>query len=272
MRDRAVEPSHQPNIPGHTRVLYLKVNLGHFSDFVATICHWAEDTRELAGNREGRYVCIAPVTVCMESFWNEDFRRICQEADLVTPDGKPIVWALRKLGHREQEQVAGPDLMSALCREAAQREIPIGLYGGTERGLALLQQNLERQFPGLNIVYAYPPPWRAVGAAAPEEELEAIRRSEAKILFVGIGCPKQETWMARHKDSLPLVMLGVGAAFLFHSGELRRAPQWMRHCGLEWLFRLLQEPKRLFRRYFRTNLAYLWHSRCLSGKQLRKYL
>ena len=255
-----------------SQVLHLKVNLGSFADFVETICRWAGPAANGELDMFGRYVCVAPVTVCMESFYNEQFRRICDEADLVTPDGMPIVWALRKLGYSEQRRVCGPDLMSALCCEASKRGIPIGLYGGTAGSLELLQLNLKHRYPNLKVAYAFAPPFRSVGEAAKKEELEAIRQSGVRLLFVGIGCPKQEVWMAQNKGTLPLVQLGVGAAFLFHSGKLRRAPLWMQHIGLEWLFRLLQEPRRLFKRYLISNLAYLWHTRCLSAKHLRKYL
>ncbi len=255
----------------YSRVLHLKVNLGSFAEFVETICRWSEEFQEQQGAK-GRYVCAAPVALCMENFWDEDFRRICDEADLISPDGRPIVWALRKLGHRQQQQVSGPDLMSALCCAAARRRIPIGLYGATQQVLEPLRRNLLCRYPGLRISYAYAPPLRAAGQAAAPEELDAICQSGARLLFIGIGCPKQEIWMAQHRQSLPLVMLGVGAAFLFHSGEVRRAPLWLRRCALEWLFRLLQEPRRLFRRYFRGNLAYLWHTGFLSRRRLQKYL
>ena len=263
-----------------SRVLHLKVSLGSFVSFIDKICAWALEKSEILDNsgnilpnkRSGKYVCVAPVAACMEAFWNTEFRRICQEADLVSPDGTPIVWALRHLGHSKQQRISGPDLMAALCREAAAQNIPIGLYGGTQLGLGLLQQNLQQQYPELNISYAYSPPFRSVGEAESAEILEAIRQSGAKLLFVGIGCPKQEIWMAKYKDQLPLVMLGVGAAFLYHSVELRRAPVWVQNCGFEWLFRLLQEPKRLFKRYLKTNLAFLWHTHLLSARKLRKYL
>ncbi|MEM9423518.1 MAG: WecB/TagA/CpsF family glycosyltransferase [Spirochaetota bacterium] len=260
-----------------SKVLHLKVCLGTLSDFVDAICLWADGAGGAGGGAElpaaeGRYICVAPVATCMESFWNDRFRRICDEADFVVPDGIPIVWALRRLGYTEQQRVSGPDLMLRLCAEAERRRIPIALYGGTGSGLERLQENLLRQFPALEIAYAYSPPLRPAGEPAPASELAAIRESGARLLFVGTGCPKQEMWMARHKAELPLVMLGVGAAFLFHSGEVRRAPQWMQRSGLEWLFRLSQEPKRLFKRYGRTNFAFLWHTRLLSGRQLRKYI
>ena len=261
-----------------TKVLHLKVNLGPFAGFVEQISTWSQEyepqnsiERE-ASQSTGKYVCAAPVSLCMESFWDTELRNICRDADLVVPDGKPIVWAVHRLGHTAQKQVAGPDLMLALCQKAAQQNIPIGLYGGTAQSLKDLQENLRKQFPSLAIRYAFAPPFRPAGASAPETELQAIRKSGAKLLFVGIGCPKQEKWMAQHKAQLPLVMLGVGAAFLFHSGQLRRAPLWMRKLGLEWLFRLLQEPRRLFGRYLKTNLGYLWHTRCLSKKRLQSFL
>ena len=229
--------------------------------------------KDTSSNKPGRYICVAPVTACMESFWSKEFCNICSKADLVLPDGMPIVWALRRLGYRQQQRVSGPDIMLALCQKAVQYELPIGLYGGdTKADLDLLKSNLRSRFPKLNIVYDYSPPFRSIDEVIPLEELEIIRQSGAKLLFVGLGSPKQEFWMSRYKNDLPLVMLGVGAAFLFHGGKVKRAPLWIQRSGLEWLFRLIQEPGRLFKRYLKTNCAFLWHTRLLSKRQLQKYL
>lgn len=250
------------------RVLSLAVHLGSFSDFVRQVITWAE-----AG--QSRYVCAAPVALCMESYYSEDYRRITDEADLVSPDGKPIVWALRKLGHRQQGQVCGPELMPAVCAEAEERGLRVGLYGGSDEELSGLMANLQKRFSKLQISYSYSPPFRPLS----EEEDAAICReisaSGAEILFVGLGCPKQERWMAAHKGRIPAVMLGVGAAFLFHSGVVERAPESWRKLGLEWLFRLLKEPRRLFKRYLLTNSAYLWHTGFLNpwvlARQQRRF-
>jgi N-acetylglucosaminyldiphosphoundecaprenol N-acetyl-beta-D-mannosaminyltransferase len=189
----------------------------------------------------------------MEAHDSAAFQQVLLDADLVTPDGMPVVWALRLLGVRSATRVYGPDLTPLVCRAAAARGLPVGFYGGTPEVLDAMIAKLAAAYPGLNVAYRFSPPFRPL---APEEEREvarAIDESGARILFVGLGCPKQERWMARHKGEIRAVMLGVGAAFDFLAGEKRQAPRFVQTVGMEWCFRLMCEPRRLWRRYLYNN-------------------
>ncbi|AIE74347.1 MULTISPECIES: WecB/TagA/CpsF family glycosyltransferase [unclassified Synechocystis] len=203
------------------------------------------------------YVVAANVHVVMSAYGNKSYQTIINQALLVTPDGMPLVWALKLLGRGEATRVYGPDLMLTICQQAMGENLGIYLYGGTEDCLIKLKVNLIKRFPQLNIVGTDAPPFRPL---EPEEErmaLRKIKQSGARILFVGLGCPKQEIWMANHYQKLDLVMIGVGAAFNFHSGLVSQAPRWLMAMGLEWLYRLLMEPGRLWRRYLVNNPAFL---------------
>jgi N-acetylglucosaminyldiphosphoundecaprenol N-acetyl-beta-D-mannosaminyltransferase len=194
----------------------------------------------------------------MESYDGPAFRALVNAADLVTPDGMPLVWTLRRKGYPRQERVYGPELTLRVCQETAREGISVGFYGGHPEALKALVENLKARFPGLRVAYAYSPPFRPL---TPEEDravVEAINTSGARILFVGLGCPKQERWMAEHRGRVKAVMLGVGAAFDHHAGRVRQAPPWMQRLGLEWAFRLLQEPRRLWKRYVKHNPRFLW--------------
>ena len=179
-----------------------------------------------------------------------ELRRVLNEASIATPDGMPVVWAMRSFGVKDQQRVYGPTLMLEMCRHAVRHGHKIFLYGSSPQCLEKLQANLKEKFPRIDIVDAYSPPFRPL---TPEEDAAIVKRiqaSGAEIVFVGISTPKQEKWMAAHVESLPgVVMVGVGAAFDFHAGLLRQAPAWMQRNGLEWFFRLAVEPKRLWRRY-----------------------
>ncbi|MCF6290945.1 MAG: WecB/TagA/CpsF family glycosyltransferase [Desulfobacterales bacterium] len=200
----------------------------------------------------------------MESFDSPDFRQVVNNADLVVADGMPLVWALKSLGEKQACQVRGSDLLLRLCAAAEKGNIPIGLYGGTPDSLRDFKSFLAREFPSLDIACTVSPPFRPLDIQEDAGYVEQINAAGAKILFVGIGCPKQEKWMAEHRDSLACVMVGVGAAFDFFSGRKKHAPRWMQRAGLEWLFRLACEPGRLWKRYSRHNPRFIWHF----GKQL----
>jgi N-acetylglucosaminyldiphosphoundecaprenol N-acetyl-beta-D-mannosaminyltransferase len=203
------------------------------------------------------YIIAANVHVVMTAYWQSHFREIVRKAALVTPDGMPLVWALRGLGVRHQPRVYGPDLMLAWCDRAATLGLTIYLYGGTEATLEKLQRNLEQRFPGLQIAGRYAPPFRPLTIEEETADIERIRATDAPVVFVGLGCPKQEEWMARQQGKLPAVMVGVGAAFSFISGEVSQAPRWMMRLGLEWFYRLMMEPRRLWQRYFINNPTFI---------------
>jgi len=218
-----------------------------------------------ARRQKSRYVCFANVHMVMDGHDDPAFQAVVNGADLVLPDGMPLVWCLRRRGYPDARRVSGPDTMEALCREAARAGIPIGLYGGRQDVLEALKSELERTCPGLSIPYSFSPPFRSLEATEEARILEEIGRSGARLLFVGLGCPKQEKWMAESVGRVPAVMLGVGAAFDFISGTLPRAPRWMRESGLEWLHRFLAEPRRLLGRYLRHNPRFM----LLAAREIR---
>jgi len=207
----------------------------------------------LARKRESRYVCVANVHMVMEAYDDAEFRQIVNAADLVTPDGMPLVWVMRLQGLRQQERVYGPALTQFVLEAANREGIPVGFYGSTLQTLEKLKRNVQERYPSLKIAYLYAPPFRPLTPEEDEEVVRAINDSGTRILFVGLGCPKQERWMAAHKGRVQAVMLGVGAAFDFLAGVKPQAPRWMQRAGLEWLFRLLTEPRRLWRRYLYHN-------------------
>jgi N-acetylglucosaminyldiphosphoundecaprenol N-acetyl-beta-D-mannosaminyltransferase len=203
------------------------------------------------------YVATANVHMVMTGYWDRQYQTVINNAALVTADGMPLVWGLRQLGLAQQQRVYGPDLMLVWCDRAAKLGLPIYLYGGTEAILHQLQTNLEQQFPGLAIAGTHAPPFRHLTLHEEQTDMDRIHASGAAVVFVGLGCPKQERWMARQHGQLQAVMIGVGAAFNFHSGEVSQAPRWMMAAGLEWLYRLAMEPGRLWKRYLLNNPAFI---------------
>ena len=209
--------------------------------------------------REPHYVCVTGVHGVMESQRDAELRHIHNAAGLVTPDGMPLVWLSHVLGFRHVQRVYGPDLMLAVC----ERSVPQGyrhfFYGGAPGVADQLAHRLQDRFPGLTTAGTYCPPFRPL---TPEEDLvvvEQINAAQPDIVWVGLSTPKQEQWMATHVQRLHApVLIGVGAAYDFLSGVKRQAPGWMQHSGLEWLFRLIQEPRRLWRRYLSNNPRFLW--------------
>ncbi len=217
-----------------------------------------------AARHEHRYVCVANVHMVMESYDSAEFRQIVNNADLVTPDGMPLVWMLRRLGYLHQERVYGPQLMLHLLSEAEDKGLRVGFYGASKKTLQKMLIMLRKRFPALHVVYAYSPPFRSLSREEEDEVLQEMRIAAVQLLFVALGCPRQERWMARHTASVPSVMVGVGAAFDFIAGQKPQAPAWMQRLGLEWAFRLLTEPRRLWRRYLYNNPRFL----LLAAKQL----
>ena len=202
--------------------------------------------------RERHYVTITNVHGVIESQADTALRHIHNRAGLVTPDGMPLVWLGWLNGHRHVTRVCGPDLMLVLSEGSAAKGYRHYFYGGKEGVPDLLKDRLQRRFPGLNVVGTYSPPFRPLTEAEDDGVVEMINGAEPDIVWVGLSTPKQEKWMAAHIDRLNApVLIGVGAAFDFHAGLLKRAPRWIQHSGLEWLFRLMSEPRRLWRRYLK---------------------
>jgi N-acetylglucosaminyldiphosphoundecaprenol N-acetyl-beta-D-mannosaminyltransferase len=178
----------------------------------------------------------------------------------------PLVWGMRLLGEKGQQRVYGPTLTLHVCEAAAQNGIPIALYGGTDESLAAFKHFLIQRYPGISIVCSIAPPFQKLSGKEDAEYTSLMVKSGARIILVGIGCPKQERWMAEHSARIPAVMIGVGAAFDFHSGRVKQAPALLQKSGLEWVYRLCMEPKRLWKRYLKHNPRFVF----LFGIQLTR--
>ena len=210
-----------------------------------------------AAARESRYVCLCNAHMVVITTQDRDFLRVVSEADMATPDGMPVAWMLRRLGFRGQQRISGANLMWRYFALAESHGHAVYFYGSTDATLSLLSARLRAAFPRLRIAGTYSPPFRALTAEEDTEDVARINESGAGAVFVGLGCPKQETWMAAHRGRIRAVMFGVGAAFEFHAGVINRAPLWMQRFGLEWLHRLCSEPRRLWKRYLVTNTRFI---------------
>ncbi len=220
------------------------------------VIEWMEAM--IAANAPG-YVTAAAVNLVMSAREDPQTRAAVLGATLAVPDGQPLVWALRALGNPRATRVYGPDLMARFCARAAAAGTPMYLYGGrSPSALELLEARLRERFPGLRIVGGFSPPFRELSEAEERDVIEAIDSSGAAVVWVGTGQPKQEKWMLRMRPRLAAPLLvGVGAAFDFHAGLVPQAPAWMQRAGLEWLYRLSREPRRLWRRYARYNPRFI---------------
>lgn len=247
----SVEPAEVAEAQVCREILGVRVDATDYADAAERIVAWS-------GSGAGRWVCVANVHTTMEAWDDPGFRQQVNQADLVTPDGMPLVWALRRLGVPEASRVYGPTLTLHVCERAAREGVPVGFYGGSAEAVERLVPNLVARFPDLRVVFAESPPFRPLTADEDEGAVERIRASGARLLFVGLGCPKQERWMATHRHRLPLVQIGVGAAFDFHAGLVRQAPPALQRVGLEWAFRMAMEPRRLTGRYLRHNPRFVW--------------
>ena len=231
-------------------VVGARVDSTTYSDATDIVVDWSD-------RRDSRYVCVVNVHMLMEAHDSVEFRTLVNNADLAVPDGMPLVWMLRLKGRLNQPRVYGPTLMLHVLESAAHDGIPVGFYGGAPEVLESLIERIQARYENLNVAFSFSPPFRTM---SPEEDIaviEQVNSSRARILFVGLGCPKQEIWMAEHRGKVNAVMLGVGAAFDFHSGVKPQAPLWMQKAGLEWLFRLFTEPRRLWKRYLYHNPRFI---------------
>lgn len=220
----------------------------------------AVDVADAAAARQSGSVCVANVDMLTRAVRDPALRQVMRNARLVVTDGMPLVWVLRSvMGMPWAQRVYGPQLMHDVCLLAAQRGLKVFLYGGSAQELSALQQRLSADMPDLQIVGAVSPPMLPDRPPRDLDIESRIRDSGAHVVFVGLGCPKQEFWMAQHAAHLPAVCLGVGLAFAQLAGLKARAPAWMQQSGLEWLFRLAQEPRRLWRRYLVGNSLFIWY-------------
>jgi N-acetylglucosaminyldiphosphoundecaprenol N-acetyl-beta-D-mannosaminyltransferase len=221
-----------------------------WDDAIRRIMHWGDA-------HESRYVCICNVHSVVTTTQDIEFKMAVNNADMSTPDGAPVAWVLRRRGFSTQERINGPDLMWRYLAEAERAGQSAFFYGSTDSTLSKLRDVLHKEFPVLRVGGTYAPPFRPLSREEDEAVVEMINRSGANVVFVGLGCPKQEKWMAEHRGRINAVMIGVGAAFDYHSGVIRRAPLWWQRNGLEWLYRLGSEPRRLFKRYMVTNTLFI---------------
>ena len=231
-------------------ILGAHINALTWDDALGQILAWGH-------GHESRYVSMCNVHSVVTTTRDQQFKSVINSADLALADGAPIAWAIRKLGHIRQERISGPDLMWRYLAEAERFAQVVFFFGGTDATLVKLSAAIRVRFPKLMIGGTCSPSFSGSTVEEDEGHVRTINRAGAHVVFIGLGCPKQEIWMAAHRGRIDAVMIGVGAAFDFHAGTIKRAPLWWQRNGLEWLYRLCSEPKRLFRRYLVTNTLFL---------------
>ena len=228
-----------------------------FDEQIGLMISWAK-------NYQSKVVCVSNVHMLIEAWQNSHFADVLHKADLVTPDGMPLVWMLKLLGAKRSQRVAGMDIFRAVCEQAVTTKISIFLLGSKPDVLDQICQRLQEEYPMLKVAGVESPPFAPLGTAADMNIVQKINDSGAGIVFVALGCPKQELWMSLYKDKVQAVMVGVGAVFAVYGGVLKPTPKFIQNIGFEWLFRLVQEPKRLWKRYFTTIPVFIY----LALKQL----
>ena len=233
------------------RVVSLNVNVCNHNSAI-------EEIGEIVRRGNGGYVCFSTVHMIMESYDNPKYGAKVNAADFIISDGMPLVWMQKLQGVRNAARVRANDLMIMLCAFAEKNDLTVGFYGGKQTVIDAILERAKIDYPRLQIVYAFSPPFRALTAEEDAQIVAEIKEKKPDLLFMGLGCPKQENWMAAHKDKLKAVMLGVGASFDFYAGNVKESPEWLGKLGLEWLFRLTQEPRRLWRRYLILNPRFVW--------------
>ncbi len=241
------------------RIITIDVSIGSYQDFLIKII-------KLAKKRKSNYICVANVHMTIEAYNDKNFQEVVNNAIITTPDGMPLIMALRLIYRIKQERIPGPDLMPVLLKELEKNNLSAFFYGSTINILNEMKKRLQREYPGLTVAGMFSPPFRELTNDEKNNIIEIINNTKANVVFVSLGCPKQEKWMAEMKGKINAVMIGVGAAFPIFTGMQKRAPKWMQKLCLEWLYRLLQDPKRLWRRYFYTNTKFVF----LLSKEIEK--
>lgn len=212
-----------------------------------------ENLKEL----QGKYICISNVHTTVMSYESEEYRKIQNGAILALPDGKPLSILCKRRGYPNAERVTGPDLMQEIFECSKEQGYTHYFYGSTPETLKLLRKKLEAQYQ-LSVAGMYSPPFRTLTNREDEKIVSVINQAKADFIWIGLGAPKQEHWMYEHQGRIQGLMIGVGAGFDYFAGNIKRAPMWMQKCSLEWMYRLCQEPRRLFKRYLVTNTRFLW--------------
>jgi len=242
------------------RIISLDVSQLSYADITWFILEWGRAHRPA-------YVCFANVHMVIEGHWSPQFAGLVNQAAIVAPDGVPLAKAFKPLYGLVQERVAGMDMLPSLIAECESAGLSIFFFGSTDETLQAMQARIEREHPRLRIAGLFSPPFGSLNATNNEKYARMINESGAHLVMVALGCPKQETWMAQNYQQINAVLLGVGGAFDVYAGVRKRAPEWMQKAALEWFYRLVQEPRRMFKRYFVTNSLYIW---LLTRQMLRK--
>jgi N-acetylglucosaminyldiphosphoundecaprenol N-acetyl-beta-D-mannosaminyltransferase len=233
------------------KIISLDITIGQYSSFIETII-------DLGKKNQSSYVCFANVHMTIEAYFNKDFSKMVNEADLVSPDGMPISKVIKLLYGIKQPRVAGMDVLPDILKKAEDNDLGVFFYGGTHEMLKKTKDFVDLKYPNLKMHTYFSPPFRNLNE---EEEILIINKindSNANIVLVALGCPKQEKWIARMKGKINACMLGIGGALPVMIGIQKRSPKWMQKLSLEWLYRLIIEPKRLFKRYFITNSTFIY--------------
>lgn len=234
----------------HCEILKTNINVTNMSDTIKYIGGHLDDLR-------GKYICVSNVHTTVMSYENEEYRKIQNGAAMALPDGAPLSSYSRRKGYKQAQRVTGPDLMLELFAISKEKGYRHYFYGATEETLQSMKEVLERDYPGIQIAGMYAPPFRALTPQEDAQIVTKINESRPDFIWIGLGAPKQEEWMHQHMGQLQGVLIGVGAGFDYLAGYIKRAPRWMQRMSLEWLYRLLQDPKRLWRRYFTSNVKFI---------------
>lgn len=220
-----------------------------------SVCQYLTDNLE---RLRGEYVCVSNVHTTVMAYNDESYRKVQNNAAIAVPDGKPLSLICKLRGHKEARRVAGPDLMPEILRLSETEGYTHYFYGSTEKTLKYLEKNIREKYPRLKIAGIYSPLFRRLTKEEDQKVIERINAAKPDFIWVGLGAPKQERWMHEHRGKVNGIMIGVGAAFDFHAGTSKRAPKWMQEIYLEWLYRLIQDPKRLLKRYMFSNMEFIW--------------
>lgn len=227
---------------------------------------YLQGIEELAKARKSSYICFANVHMLMDAYQKPHFNHIVNNADIVAPDGRPLSLLMKSQYGIKQDRACGMDLFPDILKTAEANGLSIFFYGSTQKVLDTIVAKARQEFSALKIAGSYSPPFRPLSPEEDKEVVEMINTSGANLVFVSLGCPKQEKWMYEHKGRINACMLGLGQAFLTYAGLEKRLPKWARDLSLEWLYRLYLEPKRLWRRYLLGNSKFMY----LAGKSLLK--
>lgn len=212
--------------------------------------------KELSGD----YMCVSNVHTTVTSYENQEYLTIQNSGIMAIPDGGPLSSVGKKRGHSNMERTTGPSYLGEILKESVSNGYRHYFYGSTKETLDKLKENIEKEYPGIQIVGMYSPPFRPMTVEEDEKIIQEINECHPDFLWVGLGAPKQEKWMFEHQGKVNGFMIGVGAGFDYFAGNIKRAPEWMQKRNLEWFYRLMQDPKRLFSRYLKTNSKFIWHT------------